>query len=87
MGLDTFSKIPNGTNGIEDRMSLVWEFGVGRGLLTPSEFVEVTSTNAAKIFNLYPKKGVVQSGSDADLVVWSEQNRVISAKTHSHNIE
>lgn len=52
MGKDTFAKIPNGTNGVEDRMSLVWEFGVARGMLTPSQFVEVTSTNTAKIFNL-----------------------------------
>lgn len=57
LGLGDFTKIPNGVNGVEDRMSLVWERGVHRGLLDPCRFVAITSTNAAKIFNIYPQKG------------------------------
>ena len=70
MGRDSFAKIPNGCAGVEDRMAVLWSAGVNTGRLTPNEFVKVTSTNAAQIFNLYPRKGAVQAGSDADLVVW-----------------
>jgi len=57
IGSNDFTKIPNGVNGAEDRMSLMWEKGVHQGLLDPCRFVAVTSTNAAKIFNIYPQKG------------------------------
>jgi dihydropyrimidinase len=88
MGLSDFRKIPNGTNGVEDRMTVLWHHGVRTGRLTPSEFVAVTSTNAAKIFNIYPKKGAISPGADADLVVWDpEKSRTISAKTHNQNID
>ncbi len=85
-GLEDFRKIPNGTGGVEDRMSVLWHHGVRSGKLTPSEFVAATSTNAARIFNLYGKKGVVAPGADADLVVWDpSKTRTISVKTnHSH---
>jgi dihydropyrimidinase len=87
-GRDDFTKIPNGCGGIEDRMSLLWHYGVESGRLTPSEFVQVTSTNAARIFNLYPRKGAVEAGADADLVVWdANASRTISAKTHHQNVD
>jgi len=87
-GVDDFRLIPNGTNGIEDRMSVVWHHGVRSGKLTPSEFVAVTSTNAAKIFNIHPRKGSLTAGADADVVVWDPEGaRTISAKTHHMNID
>jgi dihydropyrimidinase len=87
-GRDDFRKIPNGTGGVEDRMTVLWHHGVRTGRLTPSEFVAATSTNAAKIFNVFPKKGAIQPGADADLVVWDpEKSRTISAKTHHQNID
>jgi len=88
MGKDDFSKIPNGTAGIEDRMSIVWDSGVGKGRLTPNEFVAVTSANTAKIFNIYPRKGSMDVGADADIVLWDpEGTRTISAKTHHQNVD
>ena len=87
-GLEDFRKIPNGTNGVEDRMGVLWHHGVRTGRLTPAEFVAVTSANAAKIFNMYPKKGTIAPGSDADIVVWDpNKSRTISAKTHHQNID
>lgn len=88
MGVDDFRKIPNGTSGVQDRMAVLWHHGVRTGRLTPSEFVAVTSTNAAKIFNIHPRKGAITPGADADIVVWDpSKTRTISAKTHLQNID
>ncbi|MBB4005008.1 MAG: dihydropyrimidinase [Aurantimonas endophytica] len=70
MGLGDFTKIPNGTGGLEDRLPVLWTHGVTTGRLTMNEFVAVTSTNIAKILNIYPKKGAILPGADADLIVW-----------------
>ena len=81
-GKDDFSKIPNGCGGVEERMAVLWEGGVNSGRLTPSEFVAITSSNTAKLFNIYPQKGCVSAGADADLVVWDPQGtKTLSAKT------
>lgn len=83
LGLGNFSKIPNGLPAIEDRMMMVWDGGVNSGILTPSRFVELNCTNPAKIFGMYPKKGTIAVGSDADIVVWDPNAKhTFSAKTH-----
>ena len=88
MGKDDFRKIPNGTGGVENRMEVLWHHGVSTGRLTMNEFVAVTSTNAAQIFNVYPRKGSVSVGADADIVVWDpEATKTISAKTHFQKVD
>ena len=87
-GLNDFSKIPNGTGGLEDRLPMLWTTGVATGRLTPNEFVAVTSTNIAKILNCYPKKGAVLVGADADLVVLDpEKTKTITAKAQQSAID
>ena len=88
MGRDDFRAIPNGTGSVENRMEVLWSHGVRTGRLTMNEFVQVTSANAAQIFNLYPRKGVIATGSDADIVIWDpDATKVISARTHHMNID
>ena len=86
MGKDNFCLIPNGSNGLEERLAVLWTEGVETGRLTPSEFVAATSTNIAKILNIYPKKGALVEGADADIVVWDPKiSKTISASNH-HSI-
>ena len=87
LGKDDFSKIPNGGPGIENRLHLLHEFGVRMGRFTMNRLVELTSTNVAKHFGLYPRKGTIAPGSDADIVVWDPEKKLtISAATHHSNI-
>ncbi|MBZ0278413.1 MAG: amidohydrolase family protein, partial [Anaerolineae bacterium] len=83
LGLGDFSKIPNGLPGIEDRLMVMWQLGVNSGKISPSRFVELNCTNPAKIFGMYPRKGTIAVGADADIVVWDpKERRTLSASTH-----
>jgi len=87
-GIGNFSKIPNGLPGIEDRLPVMWDAGVNGGKISPERFVEVNCTNPAKIFGMYPKKGVIAVGSDADILVWDpEKSHTISAETHHMRVD
>ncbi|MEO0989589.1 MAG: amidohydrolase family protein, partial [Pseudomonadota bacterium] len=87
-GVGDFTKIPNGTGGLEDRLPMLWTYGVATGRITKEEFVAVTSTNIAKILNVYPRKGAVLVGSDADLVVWDpEKEKTITADKQQSAID
>ena len=88
LGKNDFSKIPNGGPGVENRMSLVYNGGVATGRITVNRFVEITSTSAAKIFGLFPRKGTIAVGSDADIVIFDpNEEMTISAKTHHMNVD
>ena len=83
MGRDDFTLIPNGTGGLEERLAVLWTEGVEKGRLTLNEFVAATSTNIARILNVYPKKGAMLPGADADIVVWDPNlSKTITATTH-----
>jgi dihydropyrimidinase len=88
MGIGDFSKIPNGFPGIEHRMELVFSEGVHTGKISLNRFVEVTSTNAAKIFGMFPKKGCIAAGSDADIVIFDpDEEHTITAAAHHMNVD
>ena len=88
MGKDDFSKIPNGHPAIEHRVELLFSEGVNKGRISLNKFVEVTSTNAAKIFGMFPRKGTISVGCDADIVIFDpNEKHTISAETHHHNCD
>jgi len=88
LGENDFSKIPNGFPGIEHRMELVFSEGVAKGRISLNKFAEITSTNSAKIFGIYPQKGTIAVGSDADLAIWDpDEKHVLSVKTHHMNCD
>ncbi len=88
LGRDDFSKIPNGGPGVEHRMSLIYNGGVVQGRISVNRFVELTSTAAAKIFGLFPKKGTIAVGSDADIVIFDpDEEMTISAETHHMRVD
>lgn len=77
LGVGDFTKIPNGLPGVGDRMPILWSFGVQTGRLTPQQFVALTSTNPAKLFGMYPQKGSLLPGTDADLVIWDPSKELV----------
>lgn len=85
LGQDDFTKIPNGLPGVGDRLPVIWTYGVRAGRLTANQFVALTSTNPAKIFGLYPRKGVLLPGSDADIVIWDQDHRLNYGVEHAHH--
>ncbi len=85
LGKDDFTKIPNGVPGVGDRLPIMWTYGVGAGRITPNQFVALTSTNVAKIFGLYPQKGALVPGADADIVVWDPNRRLTYGVAHAHH--
>jgi dihydropyrimidinase len=83
-----FSKIPNGVPGVENRLSLLYTYGVLQKKISINRFVEITSTAPAKTFGLYPRKGTIKIGSDADILVWDPTHKgIISTKTHGHKCD
>jgi dihydropyrimidinase len=85
LGKDDFTKIPNGLPGIGDRLPILWTYAVRAGKLTPNQFVALTSTNPAKIFGLYPRKGTLMPGSDADIVIWNPEQKLRYGVAYAHH--
>jgi len=84
LGLEFFGKIPNGAPGIETRMALMYSYGADMGKLSLQRFVEITATNPAKIFGLYPSKGTIAVGSDADIVIFDPNVKEVITKSKLH---
>jgi len=88
LGRDDFTKIPNGGPGVEHRMSLIYNGGVAGGKIGLNRFVELTSTSAARLFGLFPRKGTIAVGSDADIVIFDlNEEQILSAATHHMNVD
>jgi len=88
LGKGDFSKIPNGLPGVEDRFTLIYDGGVRAGRISANRFVELVATAPAKMFGLYPRKGTLAPGSDADIVIFNPLvQRTLSAKTHHMNVD
>ncbi len=85
LGKDDFTKIPNGLPAVGDRLPILWTYGVRAGRITANQFVALTSTNPAKIFGLYPRKGALVPGADADIVIWDPDKKVKYGVAHSRH--
>jgi len=85
LGADDFTKIPNGLPAVGDRLPVLWTYGVGAGRITANQFVALTSTNPAKIFGLYPRKGSLVPGAEADIVVWDPERKLTYGIAHAHH--
>ncbi len=85
LGKDDFTKIPNGLPGVGDRLPIMWTYGVRAGRLTPNQFVALTSTNPARIFGLYPRKGALAPNSDADIVIWDPEIKIKYGVSRAHH--
>jgi dihydropyrimidinase len=85
LGQGDFTKIPNGLPGVGDRLPIMWTYGVRSGKLTPNQFVAINCTNPAKIFGLYPRKGALVPGADADLVIWDPERHLTYGIAYSHH--
>lgn len=85
LGKDDFTKIPNGLPGVGDRLPILWTHGVHTGRISPNQFVALTSTNPARIFGLYPRKGALLPGSDADIVLWNPECQVSYGLAYAHH--
>ncbi|MFZ5856208.1 MAG: dihydropyrimidinase [Chloroflexota bacterium] len=85
LGKDDFTKIPNGLPAVGDRLPILWTYGVRAGRITANQFVALTSTNPAKIFGLYPRKGALVPGADADIVIWDPDKKVKYGVAHSQH--
>jgi len=85
LGKDDFTKIPNGLPSVGDRLPVLWTYGVRGGRITANQFVALTSTNPAKIFGLFPRKGALLPGSDADLVIWDPERRLTYGVAYAHH--
>jgi hypothetical protein len=85
LGASDFTKIPNGLPGVGDRLPVLWTYGVGTGRISANQFVALTSTNPAKIFGLYPRKGSLLPGADADIVLWDPDRVLTYGVAHAHH--
>jgi dihydropyrimidinase len=85
LGADDFTKIPNGLPAVGDRLPILWTYGVGVGRITPNQFVALTSTNPAKIFGIYPQKGELAVGSDADIAIWDPARKLTYGVAYAHH--
>lgn len=85
LGQNDFTKIPNGVPGVGDRLPIIWTYGVRAGRITPNQFVALTSTNVAKIFGIYPQKGTLLPGSDADIAIWDPEMSLTYGVAYAHH--
>ncbi len=85
LGSGNFTRIPNGLPGIGDRMPILWTYGVRSGKITPNQFVALNATNPARIFGLYPRKGTLMPGADADIVIWDPERKLTYGVAHAQH--